>query len=497
MSSDGDALPQGDARSPVHRMNEDTLTAIFYEAVRGLALTRQALVQLRRLTQVCRAWRQLALDLTELWSDVVCACYKPALFDLVLSRARNTPLSSPHPTWHSEWRMSWILAHLERFRSLDIFSAEDWMTALAGKCCPVLTRAQLKGTGDVANITDGAWEAPALQELRLRDLRVGIRIVAPRLRFLKVAYREAPVHRRGIEDMLTGFPQLQELVLVNALTTSETVGTTGQEIGGIPIELPSLVRLELTSNVLAISRFLMRITPLNSKIGLHLILDSVHRDSDHATRLLAMVLSLHLRNSGYDSMELNVPLDYFRLFDSMSTCQNTTRDSSIRYPEITVQASAGVPVLMGLLEQISGAKLRQIHLRATSYRNNPPATVTEAELSVYRMPQLADDVDTVLYSIPITQPETPITLPPFFLDGPTVYPRLKNLVIQQFEQGYTRLPLQREFVGRLKFWLEARIEAGLPLHEVRLRGHARWRTKADSAAWDTIRTIVNFVDERQ
>ncbi|KZV71796.1 hypothetical protein PENSPDRAFT_650357 [Peniophora sp. CONT] len=111
-----------DARSPVRRLNEDCLTALFRQAVRGKDYSLGPLQRLLCLTHVCRAWRSLALDLAELWGDVVLTTENPKLFEVLLSRARDAPLATSIllPRVLPKVHQDFVLSHADRFRRLEV-----------------------------------------------------------------------------------------------------------------------------------------------------------------------------------------------------------------------------------------------------------------------------------------------------------------------------------------------------------------------------------------
>ena len=162
-----------------------------------------------------------------------------------------------------------------------------------------------------------------------------------------------------------------------------------------------------------------------------------------------------------------------------------------------------------LFAELSNSTIR--HLRVEPPVTDPTFSTVEVP-AIFHIPALSISVETLYYS-----PETPVRdmfrvigetvptnygsglLPDFILDYPDEYPALRHLHISSYVSLYPKI-VTPEALGRVKQWLEARVEMGRPIQSFKLTGtiyEGEAKGKAgDSKLFDALRDLIQIRDDR-
>ncbi|VDB95729.1 unnamed protein product [Peniophora sp. CBMAI 1063] len=464
----------------IARLNGDCLATIFFASVQDEYNTDDQLRRLLHLTHVCRAWRDLALGLAELWGDVVFA--NPNHLDVILERARDAPLSTYHPpkAHLHDVHKNFLMSHFHRFQRAEMRQRLDLAPLLVQKPTNTLTTAQIyldKGGSHI----DGIWHAPALRKLALSGCK--LQTEAPKLQSLGV-YRMADMDDAWLRALLSSLPLLQEFFI-------DHLPYLAPETPPVPIELPSIAKLSLGSNTLSTAQFIERLTPLNINRELDLMILRDHLNFPYVPRL-ANALGPYLRDSGCNSMGIKLPLTGVRFWkDKLGEDTNNAivHERTVLSMGVTVRPLTE-RIIAALLEQIPPSNLGYFHL------SGMPDPETRR---IVHTPRLSDSVHTVVCEFQDIEDILAI-LGRCFLDppAPTAYSKL-----QVFEMRCP-LPLAPhppdrmvELIIMLGLWLETRRMTGLPLQEVRVLADAGSSNilfnPSTITAWDSIQAMVKFV----
>ncbi|KZV63304.1 hypothetical protein PENSPDRAFT_758084 [Peniophora sp. CONT] len=507
--------------SPVRRLDLDTLTAIFHEVVREPENSQEAFKRLICLTHICHKWRVLGLGLAELWGDVAFVKAKNSeMFNILLSRAQNAPLSHPYPPAypHStngafEEQIDYTLSHVERFRRLwhTDLGGYDWAAVLLAKTFPSLESITLVCHRVSLNLMQAPIRAPVLCSLYLTGFFVPFE--APRLVSLRIRTQSLPVltfDNSYLREVLLSVPNLVELGLDGCLPIGIQAGDATS-----PIALSRLRFISLGGPSLSLWTLLRQLRLGNPEsVMIHLELGGLADDADaeHLTNALKPYLGGSSRNT------VCIEPDGSSFF------------KACRLHSLDAQQEALGPILLTLhdpsnfetqwmFSDLYERLCRQFyagqieHLEITiSPKTSHYKRLSLVNATALLVPQLANSVHTVLYHIDTS--EFPEQAPMDFDLVPRclqwnqetpVYPKLERLILRGSETMYASAVTANRALVELKGWLEYRIQLGKPLRTLTLQGEAYSsglapdpaRLADDVAAWSPIRQIVDVVDERK
>lgn len=297
------------SRRHIHRLNDDCLTAIFYEVARYPPYGFNPTVfsetdRLICITHICQRWRELALDLAELWAEVVFVY--PKAFRTFLERARDAPLSmrfvgaSYEPgvseQVHSKEHIDHIVAHPGRLRTLQLRNQPiSSALAFAGITLPILEALHF----DFSN--DGPYfdrHGPALCAPLLRSAVFENHftpLVAPRLTSLSMIVDDAweyEIDAEYLQTLLRSLTSLEILWLENCLPAD------GWDIvSERRIKLPCLAKLQIAGSLSATTSMIETIDHINDYAYVELtIVDSEFGNEEDASSL-ASTLRPYLNSS--------------------------------------------------------------------------------------------------------------------------------------------------------------------------------------------------------
>ncbi|KZV61742.1 hypothetical protein PENSPDRAFT_284211 [Peniophora sp. CONT] len=497
---------EGEAQSQtlgaIHRLDKDSLTEIFFWFVRD---ERFKLVvkfkDLIRITHICRGWRELGLDLAELWGDVVFASGKPDVFSILLQRARNAPLDLPFSIPAIAEQLQYIGEHPERFRVMNIARSVQWDPAsLAGKHLPHLEIARLYARPQNEHFYFDL--APVVMPYA-RDLYFSLFCIpfnAPNLCNLRITATR-PFEPRALVSMLNALPQLCHLKLRYCLPISYIQDGDGVE----RIELPKISYIDLKDFCISATVFLEQLQTINPESTVHLSLNPDVRGSRCEPGRLAQAVRPYLRVSSRNALVMalrqqfviaaypsnNEDSDEYNILQHAVTIRTEARESSLTF-------------YTAFFEQLCVSHIRHLSIHQ--------GEVPEGSPSAHDMTLLLRDhirdapVQTVKHHMSFIDNESRFDrsrTSPLLLDEPTLWPQLRELTLS--EDACVYVSTIAEGASSLLNWLEKRVATGSPLERLRLLGERYDSERYDSESpsfesldvqgeWDLIEDIVNVVD---
>ncbi|KAF9490880.1 hypothetical protein BDN71DRAFT_1592622 [Pleurotus eryngii] len=214
---------------PVSKLPPEVLWTIFESIAMTIGDDLEPYSDLLSATQVCRLWRQVALDSPSIWGFMYCSV-TPRLVDLFLDRSKSAPL---HVICTSSGdnvpvNMLNILDHLHRLKEINLINCkDDWFSRIISQGAPQLESLSLSTSGRIVRFHPLADGFPVLQHLELIDF-----VYTSALASL-TALRSLTINagRRGHKSqlpscieflaILTSLPNLSNLALIDAFTPLE------------------------------------------------------------------------------------------------------------------------------------------------------------------------------------------------------------------------------------------------------------------------------------
>ncbi|KAG9225774.1 hypothetical protein CCMSSC00406_0007784 [Pleurotus cornucopiae] len=195
------------------------------------------------VTQVCRHWRQVALDSPRIWGCIPSSA-PPRLVELFLRRVKSAPLYLRTNTYFRPANMVIFLDHLSQMKEIDLHTVDpEWLKRITSEPTPLLETLALESTS-AKSFTFSAGAFPALRRLSLKRYVCKTSLASlTSLRSLVIdsTYTSTPELPSPIEffTALNDFPHLSSLTLVNAL--AQPMAPTSS----LSICLPSLRHLSI------------------------------------------------------------------------------------------------------------------------------------------------------------------------------------------------------------------------------------------------------------
>ncbi|KAF4590469.1 hypothetical protein EYR38_009770 [Pleurotus pulmonarius] len=151
---------------PVSKLPPEVLCAIFEFIAMTIEDNLEPYSELLSATQVCRLWRQVALDSPRIWSFIYCSA-TPCLVDIFLERSKSAPLHLLYSEDNVPENVQNALSHLYRLKEVDLANCEDEWLARISQGAPQLESLSLGTCGKtpVFHPSDNAF--PVLQHLEL------------------------------------------------------------------------------------------------------------------------------------------------------------------------------------------------------------------------------------------------------------------------------------------------------------------------------------------
>ncbi|KAF4588508.1 hypothetical protein EYR40_010060 [Pleurotus pulmonarius] len=151
---------------PVSKLPPEVLSTIFEFIAMTIDDDLEPYSELLSATQVCRLWRQVALDSPRIWSFIYCSA-TPCLVDIFLERSKSAPLHLLYSEDNVPENVQNALSHLYRLKEVDLANCEDEWLARISQGAPQLESLSLSTCGKtpVFHPSDNAF--PLLQHLEL------------------------------------------------------------------------------------------------------------------------------------------------------------------------------------------------------------------------------------------------------------------------------------------------------------------------------------------
>ncbi|KAF4604344.1 hypothetical protein EYR40_001523 [Pleurotus pulmonarius] len=175
-------------------------------------------------TQVCRLWRQVALDSPRIWSCVPSSA-PLRLVELFLQRARSAPLCLRTNAYSRLTNMVILLDRLPQMKEIDLHAVHlidpNWLKRITSEPSPLLETLALENSSP-SSFTFSPGAFPALRHLSLKRYACktslaplnSLHTLAIDCTYMSVPDLPSPI---DFFTALNNFPHLSSLTLVNAL----------------------------------------------------------------------------------------------------------------------------------------------------------------------------------------------------------------------------------------------------------------------------------------
>ncbi|KAF9490876.1 hypothetical protein BDN71DRAFT_142951 [Pleurotus eryngii] len=314
---------------PVSKLPPDVLSTIFESIAMTIEDDLEPYSDLLSATQVCRLWRQVALDSPRIWSFMYCSA-TPRLVDLFLDRSKSAPL---HLLGSSSGdnvlvKVLNILNHLHRLKEIKLVDCEDdWFSRIISQGAPQLESLSLDSSGEIARFHPSADGFPVLQHLELIDF-----VYTSALASL-AALRSLTINADRSDDksqlpscieflaILASLPNLSDLALTEAFAPLEGL------LPSSSVRLTHLTRLSIQDTDIRILGMMVCITAPQLKA-----IDLCHSgqaSAEIATPVVAAIFE-KLPTFTTSCSELSLCVDYFsstrvELWDGCTTSESANR----------------------------------------------------------------------------------------------------------------------------------------------------------------------------
>ncbi|KAF9490885.1 hypothetical protein BDN71DRAFT_143151 [Pleurotus eryngii] len=316
---------------PVSKLPPDVLSTI----LESIAMTiveddlEPPYSDLLSATQVCRLWRQVALDSPRIWSFMYCSA-TPRLVDLFLDRSKSAPLHLIDSSSGDNVPVNAlnILNHLHRLKEINLVDCEDdWFSRIISQGAPQLESLSLEASGEIARFHPSADGFPVLQHLELIDLVYTSAVAS------LAALRSLTINAGGSDDksqlpscieflaILASLPNLSNLALTEAIAPLEGL------LPSSSVRLTHLTRLSIQDTDIRILGMMVCITAPQLKA-----IDLCHSgkaSAEIATPIVAAIFE-KLPTFTTSCSELSLCVDYFsstrvELWDGCTTSESANR----------------------------------------------------------------------------------------------------------------------------------------------------------------------------
>ncbi|KAF8869961.1 hypothetical protein BD779DRAFT_1479304 [Infundibulicybe gibba] len=290
--------------SPVARLPPEILSRIFVLNSQ-MAEPEDWIEAVKSNSQVCKRWREIALDCRELWSQLDFNRYSPRWLERIVERSQPAPLSfiggDQVGDWPGDGRMALAISNIHRFKSIELWFPWDYegnihpLFKMFSQPAPMLRHLTMYlNYGDpnfalppeflggyapnlrhIKLVThfDVPWHSPLFANLTTLVI-VGRKPQGPRSSSLEM-----------LLDALAKMPRLEFLILNRCIPPP-----THSMMRCAHVDLPNLKRLELSDHLRHCTGFLGQIT-INPTATLHLTLNCYDTEWDMYLRFLEVFQS--------------------------------------------------------------------------------------------------------------------------------------------------------------------------------------------------------------
>ncbi|KAF9494048.1 hypothetical protein BDN71DRAFT_1014098 [Pleurotus eryngii] len=280
----------------VSKLPPEVLSMVFeslaLEATPHSYYTCDAYKHLLPATQVCRPWRQVALDSPRIWGCIF-GFASPRIVELFLERAKSAPLYLVAPGYYSnEKTLLAVLNHLDRLKEINLGCKPEWVKRIISEPTPQLEVITLKNASqsspDALQFLADAF--PVLQHLSLTGYTLQTRRTAS-LTNLRSLIIKSDRHggNSSRTDTVELFTMLNDLALLSSLTLIDALAPLGGPVSPLSVDLPSLRHLSIQDNDISnLGMVSCIIAPLIKTIQL---IHSGRADAEIATPIIAAIYS--------------------------------------------------------------------------------------------------------------------------------------------------------------------------------------------------------------
>ncbi|KAF9500188.1 hypothetical protein BDN71DRAFT_1187242 [Pleurotus eryngii] len=199
-------------------------------------------------TQVCRLWRQVALDSPRIWSYINSSAPQ-RLVELFLERARSAPLYLRTTEWAKNENVLALLDRLHQVKEMNLKCSSGWLKRITSEPTPLLETLALENASSSRPAGTFILSADAFPALRYLTLKYYICASDSASSFI-------PLHSLAIDctcaigvelpnsadffSVMNNLPHLSSLTLTNALAQPITISVTlhGWHVSRHPVSKP-------------------------------------------------------------------------------------------------------------------------------------------------------------------------------------------------------------------------------------------------------------------
>lgn len=200
-------------------------------------------------TQVCRLWRQVALDSPRIWSYIYSSAPQ-RLVELFLERARSAPLYLRASGWARNENVLALLDRLRQLKELNLRCNAEWLERITSEPTPLLETLALENASGYRSVGAFTFPADAFPALRYLTLKHYI-CASDSTSFI-------PLHSLAIDctqvitdelpNPIDFFSALNDLPHLSSLTLTNALAQPTGPASSLSINLPSLTDLSITDD---------------------------------------------------------------------------------------------------------------------------------------------------------------------------------------------------------------------------------------------------------
>ncbi|KAF4602508.1 hypothetical protein EYR40_005719 [Pleurotus pulmonarius] len=200
-------------------------------------------------TQVCRLWRQVALDSPRVWSYIYSSA-PPRLVELFLERARSAPLCLRSNGWARNENILTLLDRLHQVKELNLKCNSEWWKRITSESTPLLETLALEnasGPRPASTVTFSTDAFPALRHLALKHYICASNPTSF-IPLHSLAIDCTQVMKGELPNPIDFFSALNDLPHLSSLTLTNALAQPTGPPPSLSINLPSLTDLSIADD---------------------------------------------------------------------------------------------------------------------------------------------------------------------------------------------------------------------------------------------------------